>query len=204
MKTETKTPSKAKTQDAVELLTADHLAVKKLFDQFKKCKKADGTDDEKSAIVEEICTALTVHAQVEEEIFYPAMRLATDEDDLMDEAQVEQDGAKELIDQLQTMEPGDDMYDAKVIVLSEYIAHHVKEEETGMFPKAKKAKLDLDALGQEMAQRKTELMQELDLPDPPDSEEDEGADPVGPIPVAGGKSKPAPGAQSRTPKTKAA
>ena len=202
MKTETKTSSKAKPQDAIELLTADHQAVKKLFDQFKKCKKADGSDDEKAAIVEEICTALTVHAQVEEEIFYPAMRDATQEDDLLDEAEVEHSTAKDLIADLETMQSGDDFYDAKVIVLSEYIEHHVKEEEGQMFPKAKKAKLDTEALGQEMAQRKAELMQELALLE--DHEEDENADPVGSSQVVGGKSKPAPGAQSRTPKTKAA
>lgn len=94
------------------------------------------------------------HTQIAEEIFYPAFRMAIDDDDLMDEADVEHAGAKELIAQLVGMEPGDDHYDARVTVLGENIDHHVKEEQDEMFPKAKKAKLDLAALGAQMIKRK--------------------------------------------------
>lgn len=100
---------------------------------------------------------LALHTQVEEEIFYPALRKALDEDDLMDEADVEHDGAKSLIAQLETMKPGDDHYDAKVTVLGEYIEHHVKEEQSDMFPKARKSKLDMAELGEQMMRCKEEL-----------------------------------------------
>ena len=99
-----------------------------------------------------------VAAEVEEEIFYPAVRAAIDDDDLMNEAEVEHASAKDLIAQLQEMASSDPMYQAKVTVLGEYIEHHVKEEESEMFSKAKKAKMDLDALGEQMTERKEELM----------------------------------------------
>ena len=101
-----------------------------------------------------------MHAEIEEEIFYPAVREATHEDDLLDEAEVEYASAKDLIHQLESMQLSDDLYDAKVTVLGEYIDHHVKEEEGEMFPKAKKTKLDMDALGIQMAKRKAELKAE--------------------------------------------
>ena len=93
------------------------------------------------------CQELTIHAQIEEEIFYPAVRDGIEDDDLMDEAEVGHASAKDLIAQLEAMEPGNDLYDARFTVLGEYIDHHVKEEQDEMFPKAKKAKLDLKALG---------------------------------------------------------
>lgn len=141
--------------DAVKLLTADHAKVKKLFKQFEKL--GDGSTSEKSAVVQQICMELTVHAKVEEEIFYPAVRESIEDEDLMDEADVEHAGAKSLIAQLVVMKPGDDHYDAKVTVLGEYIDHHVKEEQDEMFPKAKRAKVDLVELGERMARRKEEL-----------------------------------------------
>lgn len=147
--------------DAIALLTEDHKKVKKLFSDFKKSKD-HASNDEKSELVDEICNELTIHAQVEEEIFYPAVRDAIDDDDLMDEADEEHDSAKSLIAQLESMEPDDDHYDAKVIVLGEYIDHHVKEEQEKMFPKAKKAKLDLVELGNQILQRKQELQAESD------------------------------------------
>lgn len=143
--------------DAVKLLTADHAKVKKLFKQFEKMNGEEGGTKEKSALVQQICMELTVHAKVEEEIFYPALREAIDDEDLMDEADVEHAGAKSLIAQLVVMKPGDDHYDAKVTVLGEYIDHHVKEEQDDMFPKARKAKVDLAELGERIAQRKEEL-----------------------------------------------
>jgi hemerythrin superfamily protein len=147
--------------DAVELLTADHKTVQKLFKDFEKLKEK-GSSKDKSAIVEQLRRELTIHAQLEEEIFYPAVRNAIEDDDLMDEAEVEHEGVKDLIAQLESMSPGDDLYDAKVTVLGENVDHHVKEEQDKMFPKAKKAKVDLQALGQEMSQRKKELQEELE------------------------------------------
>ena len=148
-------------QDAIALLTADHKAVKALFKQFEALTKQDDADEEKAALVAKICDEITIHAQVEEEIFYPAVREAIEDDDLMDEADVEHASAKDLIAQLEGMSPGDDHYDAKVTVLGEQIDHHVEEEEKEMFAKVKKSGLDLLALGQEMAMRKQELMDTL-------------------------------------------
>jgi hemerythrin superfamily protein len=147
---------KSNPQDAVALLTADHQKVKGLFEQFEAL--SDRSKVNKKKIAEQICVALTVHTQLEEEIFYPAVRAAIKDDDMMDEAIVEHASAKELIAQIRDMDPGDDLYDAKVKVLSEQIEHHVGEEEGEMFDKVRKAKLDLAALGEEMAMRKDELM----------------------------------------------
>lgn len=148
-------------QDAIEILIADHEQVKGLFKQFHKLKKDEAGADDKADIVAQACQALTVHAQLEEEIFYPAVRVAIDDADLMDEALLEHAGARELIAQLEDMSADDDLYDAKVVVLSEQIAHHVEEEEGDMFPKAKKAKIDTLALGADMLTRKSELVREL-------------------------------------------
>jgi len=156
---QSKTKSAAGAKDAISILTDDHKKVKKMFTDFNKLMKSEDNEDEKSALVEKICEELTIHTQIEEEIFYPAVRAAIDDNALMDEADVEHSGAKDLIAQLQGMEPGDNHYDAKVVVLGENIDHHVKEEQDEMFPKAKKAKLDLAALGAEMLERKQELQE---------------------------------------------
>jgi hemerythrin superfamily protein len=146
----------AKPIDAIALLTADHKEVKAMFKQYDEL--GDRAKAAKKKLADQICTALTLHATVEEEIFYPALRAASKEAaDLLDEAEVEHAGAKDLIAQIQEMDPEDDLYDAKVKVLGEQIDHHVGEEEGEMFPKAKKAKLDMEALGTEMAMRKDEL-----------------------------------------------
>lgn len=152
-----KTQSAPVAKDAIAILIEDHKKVKKMFMDFDKLMKSGGNEAEKGALVEKICEELIVHTHLEEEIFYPAVRAAIDDDDLMDEADVEHAGAKDLIAQLEAMEPGDDHYDAKVTVLGENIDHHVKEEQDEMFPKAEKAKLDLAALGQKMLERKREL-----------------------------------------------
>ncbi len=152
-------------EDAITLLSADHEKVKKLFKEFQDLKEEDGSAEDKSSLVTEICNELKVHAAIEEEIFYPAVRKAIDDGDLMDEALVEHAGAKELIAQLEDMSPDDELYDAKVTVLGEQIQHHVKEEEGEMFPKAKKAKVESEALGVQMKQRKAELMAELESDD---------------------------------------
>ena len=144
-------------QDAIALLMADHKRVKKLFADFAKLRD-EGSDEEKSSIVEQICNELKVHTTIEEEIFYPAVRKAIEDSDLMDEALVEHAGAKELVAQLEDASPEDELYDAKVTVLGEQIEHHVKEEEGEMFPKAKKAKVDTHALGAAMMKRKAALM----------------------------------------------
>jgi len=155
----------AAAKDAISLLKADHRKVEDLFEKYKaaRAKKAD--------IAKKICMELTIHTLIEEEIFYPACREAGVESDMMDEANVEHDGAKVLIGELEQGSPGDDYYDAKVKVLSEEIKHHVKEEEKrgGIFTEARKADLDLDALGEQMLARKQELMAQFEksgLPKP--------------------------------------
>ena len=146
----------ARPQDAIQLLRADHRKVQDLFDQFEKSRG----DDRKAKLAQEICTELKVHAQIEEEIFYPAAREALKEQDLIDEATVEHASAKELIAQIEQAQAGDELFDAKVTVLGEYIKHHVKEEHNELFPKLKKTKLDLKALGEQLAERKEALMAE--------------------------------------------
>ena len=145
----------AEPQDAIALLKADHRIVEDLFASFEK---ASG-DGKKQKIAEEICLELTIHAQIEEEIFYPACEGKV-EQDLLKEAYVEHDGAKVLIAEIEAGGPDDEFYDAKVKVLGEQIEHHVKEEEArmeGLFAQARKAGLDMDALGVEMAARKADL-----------------------------------------------
>jgi len=145
--------------DAIELLTADHKEVKTLFKAYEKLVKEEADSGEKQAMALQICVLLTAHATAEEELFYPAAREVLGEDeDLVDEADVEHASAKELIAQIEAGTPDDPLYDAKVKVLGEYIDHHVKEEEGEMFPKLRKADLDLDALGEELAARKAELL----------------------------------------------
>lgn len=156
------TKALAKKNDAVDLLDADHIAVKKLFDAYKKLCKNDAPGEEKQKLAAQICQELTVHAQIEEEIFYPQVRDAIDEDDLLDEAEVEHDTAKDLISQIEEMDPEDDLYDAKITVLGEYIDHHVKEEREEMFPKARASNLDLVAMADELSERKMELMESSD------------------------------------------
>jgi hemerythrin superfamily protein len=149
-------------QDAVAMLIADHKKVKQLFSAFDTLKE-EGSDADKAAVVEKICNELKIHTTIEEEIFYPAVRKAIDDADLMDEALVEHAGAKELIAQLEEASPDDDLYDAKVTVLGEQIEHHVNEEETEMFPKAMKAKVDTEGLGATMLKRKIALQAQMGL-----------------------------------------
>jgi len=151
------TASAAKS-DATILLERDHNDVKKLFKQYEKLADDEADGEERQALAQQICTMLTVHATIEEEIFYPAAREAEVEEDLLDEAEVEHASAKDLIAQIQSMSPDDELYDAKVTVLGEYVEHHVQEEEGEMFPKCRRAKMDLAGLAQELAERKSELM----------------------------------------------
>lgn len=140
--------------NAITLLKADHTAVQELFDKYEKTR----SDDRKAALAEQICNELKVHTQIEEEIFYPAVREAIRDQDLLDEATVEHASAKDLIAQIEEGKPGDDLFDAKVTVLGEYVKHHVKEEQNELFPKVRKTKLDLQELGEKLQARKEELM----------------------------------------------
>ncbi|MCB5208082.1 hemerythrin domain-containing protein [Methylovorus mays] len=150
----------AQKKDVIQHLTDDHKNVKKLFKQYTKLAEKDDIEG-KASIANQICLELTVHTRVEEEIFYPAARAAIHDDDLLNEAVVEHSSAKSLIGQIQSMNPADPMYDAKMTVLSEYIEHHVEEEEKEMFPKVKKAKVDLEELEVELSKRKGQLMAEV-------------------------------------------
>ena len=145
--------------DAISLLTNDHAEVNELFEQYKALAEDEGSmTTDKQSLAEEICTMLTVHAAIEEEIFYPAVRDALDDSKLLDEAEVEHQAAKDLIDQIQDSDPGDPLYDARVNVLGEYVNHHVQEEEGELFPQVRDAELDLDSLGAEMSARQEELL----------------------------------------------
>lgn len=151
--------------DAIKLLTDDHKEVQALFKAYQKLVDDEGEDDLREQLAQEICAKLTVHATIEEELFYPAARdTLADEagDNLLDEAEVEHAGAKALIAQIVEASAGDELYDAKVKVLGEYIAHHVKEEEKELFPKVRAAEIDLEALGDALSARKAELVLELD------------------------------------------
>ena len=151
--------SKSTTASAIDLLKADHEKVKKAFKEFEKMDRAD--TEACRELVTSVCADLRVHTTLEEEIFYPALREAIEDEDIMNEAAVEHETAKMLIEQLENMEPDDPNYVATFTVLGEYVMHHVKEEEDEMFPQAKKAKqLDLDALGEQMRARKEELTAE--------------------------------------------
>ncbi|MGE0597739.1 MAG: hemerythrin domain-containing protein [Hyphomonadaceae bacterium] len=155
-RTKAKSAKRAPAPDAIKLLKDDHREVETWFEEFEKTSSGS----KKQKLANQICLALRVHTQIEEEIFYPACREVGIEEDMMDEADVEHDGAKKLIAEIEAGKPGDDHWDAKVHVLSEMIKHHVKEEEQrdGMFAKAKKSDLDLDELGAAMKARKDTLM----------------------------------------------
>ena len=143
-------------QDAIALLKSDHKEVDAMFKAYEKAED----DAEKQELAAKICKALTIHAQIEEEIFYPAAYDAFDDegDDLVDEAQVEHASAKALIAEIEAMQVGQPLFDAKVKVLSEYIKHHVEEEETEMFPECRDSDMDLKTLGQQLRARKKELL----------------------------------------------
>ena len=150
--------------DACSLLDADHRKVKKMFRDYEELTKsrAASASQKKRDLAKQICLELTVHAQIEEEIFYPALREAIKDTDLLDEAEVEHASAKDLIAQIQEATDVDDKFDAKVTVLGEYIDHHVKEERGDMFTKARAAKkLDLVAMRDVLQARKEEMVAEM-------------------------------------------
>jgi hemerythrin superfamily protein len=158
--TRSRASSNGRTPDAITLLKADHRQVEDWFSQFEKARD----DDRKQRLATQICNALKVHTMIEEEIFYPAFLEATDETDIHHEAEVEHEGAKKLIAEIEASSPDDDYFDAKVTVLSEMIKHHVKEEEKpgGMFSSARDSDMDLAALGEQLAARKAQLESEAD------------------------------------------
>jgi hemerythrin superfamily protein len=145
-------------EDAISLLKADHREVEKWFAEFERTK----SDERKAELAQSICQALTVHATIEEETFYPAFLEATDEKDIHHEAEIEHAGAKHLIAEIESAGPEDDHFEARVTVLQEMIRHHVEEEEKrgGMFSKAQSSSMDLEELGRELKERKLELMGE--------------------------------------------
>ncbi|CAN5747366.1 hemerythrin domain-containing protein [soil metagenome] len=151
--------------DAIALLKADHRKVEDLFEKFEKARS-----DRKEALAKQICTELSVHATIEEEVFYPACKDQIEDQDLLEESYVEHDGAKVLIAEIMGSRPDAEFYDAKVKVLSEMIEHHVKEEEKrseGLFAQAKEAGLDIEALGESMMQRKEQLLAQFSRGLPP-------------------------------------
>ena len=154
-----KAPSKK--NDAVDLLDADHIAVKKLFQAYHQLAEDGAPGSERKALADKICQELTVHARIEEEVFYPAVRAAIDAEDIMDEADVEHEGAKHLIEQIEGMDADESHFDAKVKVLGEMIDHHVTEEREQMFPKARSSGLDLKAMVPELQARREQVLQEL-------------------------------------------
>jgi hemerythrin superfamily protein len=149
------TKTAARSRDAINLLRADHQQVSELFERFKTSRLST----KKREVVAEICLALSVHAQIEEEIFYPEVQQALNDHELVPEARIEHASLKALIAQVQAAEPSGEMYDARVRVMSEYVKHHVREEQTKLFPKVRSSKrLDLTDLGARLERRKQELM----------------------------------------------
>jgi len=139
---------------AIDILEADHREVEELFEEYEKVE--DPSDKEQLAV--QICKALQVHTQLEEEIFYPATREAIENPELIDEAIVEHASAKQLIGEIESMKPEEELYDAKLKVLQEQVVHHVEEEEGELFPEVEASELDLEALGKKMAERKTAML----------------------------------------------
>lgn len=148
--------------DACTLLDADHKNVKKMFETYEdlNASKAQDVRSRKLELARHICLELTVHTQIEEEIFYPALRGQIRDEDLLDEANVEHQSAKDLIAQIEQAAEVDDMFDARVKVLGEYIDHHVKEERNELFPQARDSGVDLVSLGELLRLRKADLMEE--------------------------------------------
>jgi hemerythrin superfamily protein len=155
----TKKAKEQRPQDAIALLRADHENVSALFDQFESSRSAA----KKKFIAAEICKELTVHAAIEEEIFYPAAKEALRDAEMVPEALVEHDGVKKLIAEIEGSEAEGEMFDARVKVLSELVKHHVKEEQNELFPAVKKTALDLKDLGAQLAARKAELLEDASV-----------------------------------------
>lgn len=158
--------------EPMAMLIEDHRKVQKMFKQFEKLKQQED-EEAKRDLVEQACAELKVHTQLEEELFYPAAREALDEADLIAEAEVEHDSAKQLIAKLDRQNGGEE-YDATFTVLGEYVNHHITEEQDEMFPKLKKADIDWDSLAEQMRTMKQELMERMGLQPEEGQEEEEG------------------------------
>jgi hemerythrin superfamily protein len=150
--------SSKSSKDALELLEEDHRKVEELFDEFDEM---EGDNKRREQIAKQICRELTVHAQIEEEIFYPRAREATKDDELIDEAIVEHDSVKHLIEEIEEMKAGESLFDARIRVLEEMVKRHIQEEEEELFPELTSAGMDTKAVGQELSRRKQELMAEM-------------------------------------------
>lgn len=151
--------------DAIELLETDHEDVKVLFADYEELVADGASAEERARLARQICNALIAHSTVEEEIFYPAARDAIDQPELLDQAAAEHDSAKALIAQIQRMDPSDSDYDRTVMQLQDAIDDHVHEEENELFPRVQESEIDLQSLGEQIAQRKDELLAELDEAD---------------------------------------
>lgn len=150
-------------QDAITLLETDHREAEALFENFEDIKDKESAQ-EKLELAKKVCGALLIHMEIEEKIFYPQVRQKINDDDLVNESVVEHAGAKDLIKQLGALKADDPMFDAKMKVLSEQIKHHVEEEESEMFPKVRKANLDLNVIGAELLKGKNQMREESGLP----------------------------------------
>jgi hemerythrin superfamily protein len=148
-------------EDALALLAADHREVAQLFEEYADLAEADGSDADRRALVAEICLQLTVHARLEEEMFYPAVRQSLGENELVEEAEAEHRGIEEAMDDLRAMDPSDEGYDDRVDVLRESVEHHAAEEEGSMFPMVLDSPLDIERLGEQMAARREELLAQV-------------------------------------------
>jgi hemerythrin superfamily protein len=159
-------------KDAIALLRADHDEVSELVEKYERGKnRMDG--DRKEEMAQQICEELTIHAQIEEEIFYPALREASEEaEDALAEAEVEHGSVKKLIEEIEGSSPDSELFDAQIKVLGEYVKHHVKEEQSEIFRMARESDLDLKELGRELAARKAELKgEEMEEEEEEDEEE---------------------------------
>lgn len=149
-------------QDAIDLLQADHDEVKQLFEDYETLIDDEAPDADREALAREICSVLTVHSTIEEELLYPAARDALDSPRLVDAAAIEHASAKNLIAEIEAMSAGDALFDARVTVLGEYVKHHIEEEEEELLPQLADAGVDLEELGAQLAERKQELLADLD------------------------------------------
>jgi len=150
----------ARRNDAISLLKADHDEVAAMFEKFEGSSRKKPSTSEKAELAQKICEALTIHAQIEEEIFYPACQeMVEDAGDLLAEAKVEHQSLKELIAKIENAQAGSEEFDAEVTVLGEYVKHHVKEEQGELFPKVRKSDMDLEAVGEQLEARKQELQE---------------------------------------------
>jgi hemerythrin superfamily protein len=151
-------PAEAPAVSALELLEEDHRQVEDMFDAYDGLK---GDDAGKAELAQKICLALEIHALIEEEIFYPQARKATEDDDLINESLVEHATVKHLISEIEEMDVGDELYDAKIRVLGEMVKHHIREEEEELFPELERSEIDLQAVGKQLGERKEALLAEM-------------------------------------------